>query len=454
MVKSYLKRFRARSWALGARVTTIRRTLRHMIVSLLITVEGSKPEMSRLINVDDSIHLGELANIIEAAFGFSGMATHMYMDSTGPTRNVYATSPGEGEIAEHTVTVADLGPTTFVYDTGANWNMAVEPLGESEIDGPTPLLVDALGPDVVEASGSPAMMTRFHHEARRLTAGLVPNMEVAPLLLSFLPVMSPERILQRLTSADHVTISERIAYVAEELQIDSLSRAAQDPRANMLADEFELFLDSRPELQQIINLDPHPEHNPTLVQAIAEFFSDALIEDEGDDPMQHNLTVILDYVSDGVQLDEHGQLRMEDVRAIAANLGLRGNHVEEHAGPVRALRQVLTIAGVIQEKAHEVRLSPLGQALIDDTPALVDHLVEELPQAFPQAEWPSVLMWLTASSGAQTLLRASTPMPTDVERAADVFVGLGVLEPTNGLTMTGAGQRFLAQLLERHADEV
>ncbi|WP_257183626.1 plasmid pRiA4b ORF-3 family protein [Corynebacterium cystitidis] len=444
----------ASSLPFGARETTIRRTLWDMIVSLLITVEGSKPEMSRLINVDDSIHLGELANVIEAAFGFSGMATHMYMDSTGPTRNVYVSAPTEGEVAEHTVTVADLGPTTYVYDSGANWNMSIEPLGDSEIDGPTPLLVDAMGPDVVEACGGPAMMTRFHHEARRLTAGLVPDMEIAPLLLSFLPVMSPERILQRLTNADHVTISERIAYVAEELQIDSVSRAPEDPRAPMLADEFDHFLAGRPDLQHIMALDPHPEHNPTLVQAIAEFFSEALIEDEGEDPMEHNLSVILEYVADGVRLDDNGQLSMDDVCAIASSIGFGGTRCEEHAGPVRALRQVLTIAGVIQEKAHEVRLSPLGQALIDDTPALVDHLAEELPQAFSRSEWPQVLMWLTASSGAQSLLGPTTPLPADVERAANVFVGLGVLEPSNGLTMTGAGQRFLAQLLERHADEI
>ncbi|WIM67629.1 hypothetical protein QP027_11170 [Corynebacterium breve] len=431
-----------------------------MIVSLLITVEGSKPEMSRLINVDDSTDLGELSNVIEAAFGFSGMATHMYMDATGPTRHVYAPTPSAGELNERTVSVAEIGRTTYVYDSAANWNMAIEPLGHSEIDGPTPLLVDAQGPDVVEACGGPTMMTRFHHEARRLTAGLVPDMEVAPLLLSFLPVMSPERILQRLTHADHITISERIAYIAEEMQIDAASRVPDDPRAPLLADEFDRFLESRPDLQQILSLDPNPEHNPTLVAAIAEFFSENLIEDDGPDPMEHNITVLLDYAAEGLSLTESGQLRPHDVRLIADEMGIAmdpANSTEQPresaVGPLHALRRVLTSAGLIQEQAQQVRLSPLGQVLVDDSPALVSHLANELPRAFDDAEWPRVLIWLAGTTGTRTPCSSLMTLENP-EHATDVFVGLGVLQPTNGHAMTGAGQRFLAQLLERHADEV
>ncbi|WP_018296817.1 IS1096 element passenger TnpR family protein [Corynebacterium lubricantis] len=423
-----------------------------MIVSLLITVEGSKPEVSRLLNVEDSTNLGELANIIEAAFGFSGMATHMYMDSTGPTRHVYAPHPIEGEIAETSVTLAEIGPTTYVYDSGANWNLAIVPLGQSDIDGPTPLLVDALGPDVVEASGGPSMMTRFHHEARRLSAGLVPDMEIAPLLLSFLPVMSPERILQRLSFADHVSVSERISYVAEEMQLDAASRASEDPRAPELSAEFENFLAQRPDLQQIMSLDPRPEHNPTLVAAIAEFFSDNLAERDGYedsfDSMEHNLAVLLDYAAEGLQLTELGELRDDDAHVIADEIGLSPT---AGPGPIEALRQTLTATGILVAQHGELTLSVLGHSLIDDTPALISHLADELPQAFSSTEWPSVLMWLTAFSGAQP---APAPELSDPDRTLDLFVGLGVLSPEPGHSLTAPGQRFLAQLLERHANEV
>ncbi|MHA2790157.1 IS1096 element passenger TnpR family protein [Corynebacterium sp. S7] len=423
-----------------------------MIVSLLITVEGSKPEMSRLLNVEDSTNLGELANIIEAAFGFSGMATHMYMDSTGPTRHVYAPQPSLGEIAEDSVTVAEIGPTTYVYDSGANWNLAIVPLGQSDIDGPTPLLVDALGPDVVEASGGPSMMTRFHHEARRLSAGLVPDMEVAPLLLSFLPVMSPERILQRLSVADHVSVSERISYVAEEMQLNAASRAPEDSRAPQLANEFEHFLEQRPDLQQIMSLDPRPEHNPTLVAAIAEFFSENLADqddyDDGFDVMQHNLSVLLDYAAEGLPLTDAGELREGDARIIGEEIGLSPL---ASARPVDALREALTATKVLESQGGILTLSKLGHSLIDDIPTLVTHLVDKLPQAFPAAEWPSVLMWLTSFSGAHP---GQAPTLSDPERALDVFVGMGVLSPEPGNSMTTSGQRFLAQLLDRHANEV
>ena len=43
-----------------------------MIVSLLMTIEGSQPKVSRLVNVENSMHLGALSHVIDAAFGFSG----------------------------------------------------------------------------------------------------------------------------------------------------------------------------------------------------------------------------------------------------------------------------------------------------------------------------------------------------------------------------------------------
>ena len=54
-----------------------------MIVTLLMTLEGSLPEVSRCINVDDSMDLGSLSQVIDAAFGFSGAATHLYATGSG-----------------------------------------------------------------------------------------------------------------------------------------------------------------------------------------------------------------------------------------------------------------------------------------------------------------------------------------------------------------------------------
>ncbi|QYH19046.1 hypothetical protein JKI95_07060 [Corynebacterium aquatimens] len=250
-----------------------------MIVTLLMSLEDANPEITRCVNVEDSMDLGQLSEVINAAFGFSGAATHLYVTKSGKTRQVYAEVPSAGEGDEVDMTVAKLREITYIYDPTANWNVHVEVLGYSQLDGPTPLLIDASGPDIVEATNGPAMMTRFRAEARRIAAGLEPDMEVTPLLLSFLPVMSPERMLQRLTVTDPVAVATRIGFVAEELFFGAAQDAATDPRALDLANQFEDFLDSRPELRDILENDPMPDRNPTLIAAVAEFFEQHAGED-------------------------------------------------------------------------------------------------------------------------------------------------------------------------------
>ena len=49
-----------------------------MTVSVLMIVEGASPEISRCVNVEETMTLGELAQIIDASLGFTGAATHLY----------------------------------------------------------------------------------------------------------------------------------------------------------------------------------------------------------------------------------------------------------------------------------------------------------------------------------------------------------------------------------------
>lgn len=249
-----------------------------MIVTVLMSLEGANPEISRCVNVDTSMHLGQLSAVIDAAFGFSGAATHLYTVGEGGFRKLYTENPGPEELDEAELSVGDISEMTYIYDPAANWNIAVEVLGQTQLDGPTPLLVDAAGPDIVEATHGPAMMTRFREEARRIAAGLPPNMEVTPLLLSFLPVMSPERILQRVTVADPVSVAARISFVAEDLFFDEDFSKAQHFNQGDLASQFEDFLDSRPDLRHIIETDPQADRNPTLLSAVADFFEDKIGE--------------------------------------------------------------------------------------------------------------------------------------------------------------------------------
>lgn len=107
-----------------------------MITTLLMTLEGSVPEVSRCVNVDDSMDLGTLAQVIDAAFGFSGAATHLYTTGAGELRQVFTEAPGAGESDETAQTVSKFTELTYIYDPTANWNIHVEVLGYSQLDTP------------------------------------------------------------------------------------------------------------------------------------------------------------------------------------------------------------------------------------------------------------------------------------------------------------------------------
>lgn len=428
-----------------------------MIVSLLMTVEKSEPLMSRLVNVEDSMHLGELSQVIDAAFGFSGAASHLYMGQgrEGAPREVLSATPGPGERAEEQVAVSQIKQVTYVYDPSADWNIHVEVLGSSRLDGPTPLLVDALGPDVVEACNGPAMMTRFHAEARRITAGLDPQMDVAPLLLSFLPVMSPELLLQRLAQADQVTVSERISFVAEDLFLDTADAAQADPRTPQFAAEFEDFLDTRPDLREILSYDPSPERNPTLIAAMAEFFEDALgapLPDDTDAVHESFAVVLLEVLVQPrkrLKLTSTGALPPAHVATIATELGLGtpSPHTRESSVPqIRVIRRVLTEAGLLDESAGWLSLTPRGEDFLHD-PAGLEAVLEEVRAGFATVlgaeEWRATLNWLGRLFG----IPHATPTrpPRDEQAAADLMLALGVLEPDGQLTPSGG--MFLALML-------
>ncbi|AWB84926.1 IS1096 element passenger TnpR family protein [Corynebacterium liangguodongii] len=441
-----------------------------MIVSLLMAVEGAEPAISRVVNVDDSMDLGMLAHVIDAAFGFSGGESHVYMAAGEGRSHVIATHPSADEFSEADITVARMEPMTYVYDPSANWNIHVEVLGTSRLDGPTPLLIDAHGPDVVEACNGPALMTKFHTEARRIAAGLDPNMEVAPLLLSFLPVMSPERLLQRLTQADQVTVAERISFVAEDLMIDSAATMEADPLAPEFAADFENFLDSRPDLQDIIAIDPNPEHNPALISAMAAFFEEKLgdlapqppLESPADgapsgshDPVEETIFAALSLFQEPVKLTASGYLPSRAVKELGAILGIdtTAQRPREASHPqVLATRTLLTHAGLIRVSADHVALTQLGdQAVYGLVPFgnLYEPLHRGLERALGAQEWHTVVRWVARENG----MIASGPqrVPDDLDAACALLAALAVLGPfayTGALRLTTGGFRFIERALE------
>lgn len=431
-----------------------------MIVSLMMTVEGSRPEMSRLINVEGSMDLADLSPIIDAAFGFSGLAKHFYMANVDGKSQVYSEWPSTGEFDEEQLTVAEMPLMTYVYDPSANWNIQVERLGVSEIDGPTPLLVDCQGPDIIEPCGGPDLMTAFHLEARRIAAGMKPDMKVSPLLLSFLPVMSPERLIERLSISHHPTVSERIAFTAEDLQLDVEPELEDDPRGAELADQFDDFIDSRPDLQNILSLDPNPERNPTLISAISEFFADEIPEDmlmpatppERFAEIKFNIYTMLDRLLIPRKLTTRGALRADDVRSIATALGYQipsKNPREASIPAVQALREYLTFVGLLTRDGNNLSISALGRSIYDDPERIIEQVVYGFPEYFGNLEWEDILEW--AGFETETLLDVEDiATPTNTQEVVNLFTGLGIFTPASTpyrIEGTHDGRDLLASLL-------
>ncbi|WP_342318672.1 IS1096 element passenger TnpR family protein [Corynebacterium mayonis] len=435
-----------------------------MIVSLLVTVEKSQPLMSRLVNVDDSMNLADLSHVIDAAFGFSGAASHLYMGPArrGGSREVLSATPTAGERAEAEVKISQIDEITYVYDPAANWNIHVEVLGRSHLDGPTPVLIDALGPDVVEACNGPAMMSRFHAEARRLTAGLDPDMEVAPLLLSFLPVMSPERLLQRLTQADQVTVSERISFIAEDMFVGGIAEAVEDSaNAPHLAVDFEEYLASRPDLREILTMDPNPERNPTLIAAMAEFFEKALGTHDEYAANSHSVYEALASVLEEVwsqprkriKLTSTGALPTRSVGQVASKLGRMwvGERPRESSFPeIASIRRALTQAGLLEEDQGWLVITPAGEKMLTQ-PDNLSVLLPQIHRGFEAVlgeEWPRTIRWICARYFIEPFGEVVPMTPRDPHAALALLRALGVMsfEADGTDAMTPAGEEFMSAL--------
>lgn len=459
-----------------------------MIVTLLMTLEGSNPEITRCVNVDDSLDLTQLAGVIDAAFGFSGAASHLFITGSDTFRQVFSESPGAGEADERDVAVSKFTEITYIYDPTANWNIRVEALGPSELGGPTPLLIDAAGPDIIESANGPELMTKFRHEARRIAAGLPPNMEVTPLLLSFLPVMSPERMLDRLTIADPVTVATRVSYVAEELFYDPADQP-QRPHGPTLADEFGQFLDSRPDLQAILEDDPYPDQNPTLLAAVADFFEQRPgphpsgiappgesddVEDNviifpgavaGTDPdfedrFPDTLRALIGLFLEPVKLTKTGKLPVTTIRQMLELLQINariGQPRETTFPSVYDARMLLEGGEFVEERGGALAATELGRMAYEffDTGLNIAEWAAGFEHAFGSKEWKAVLWvladWYGIGADYGITPPASGKVPEKTDQVFRFLVDLGAIEvDARGSTLTGSANRMLQRILSHY----
>lgn len=339
--------------------------------------------------------LGELATVIDAALGFSGAATHLFVSQQGTTRDVFTETPTMDERDEQDLTVSEMPPMTYVYDPSAAWNIEVEVLGPSQLEGPTPMLVDAAGPDVIESCTGPGMMQEFRAQARLLAAGLKPDVDIVTLMFSYLPVMPPERILDRLTLSDPVSVATRIGFVAEELFFDKASEAGNTGDGRNLADHFESFVEDRPELREVLDLDPRPERNPAVITAVSEFFDEIL---SGTPPVQSPTGALKpDFIEimrtltayfvepvphkDGVIQDQSVSLAIERL--------LNFPYVD-------AVVEFLLAAGLIKKSRGKLVLTELADVPFnaeDPATELADNLRRGFEKVLTRPFWRSVVEW-------------------------------------------------------------
>ena len=371
-----------------------------MTVSVLMIVEGTLPEISRCVNVEETMTLGELAQIIDASLGFTGAATHLYVGQEGTQRSVYAEVPGPGEHHEDELTVAEMRPMTYVYDPAANWNIHVEVLGPSNIEGPTPMLIDAAGPDVVEACSGPELMSTFRDQARLLAAGIEPDVETITLMFSYLPVMPPERMLDRMTQADPVSVATRIGNVAEEMFFDEVAAADEEGDGPGLAQHFDDFLQSRPDLLQIIDMDPHPERNPAMINAVTEFFGEvlgdgvlgdpgALMPDSFDDTpdLVEIFAELMRIFSPGVPY-EHGEM--------PAHIALQVRNLTELPFP-NTVADLLLDARLLKKRGGVLTPTKAGLTFLnhpDPLPRTADNIRRGFEGLMGEDVWRSIVEWL------------------------------------------------------------
>ncbi len=361
-----------------------------MTLSVLMVVEGTSPEISRCLNVDEATTLGELAQMIDAALGFSGAATHLFVGKHGTTREVYAEVPGPSELDEEDLTVAQMEPMTYVYDPSANWNVHVEVLGKSHIDGPTPMVVDACGPDIVEECSGPELMTKFRQQARLLAAGVEPDVDTITLMFSYLPVMPPERLLDRLSVVDPVSVATRVGFVAEELFFDKAAAAGEQPGGKGLAQSFDDFISARPDLQEVIDIDPHPERNPAIISAVTEFFDGILGGTDFAEPVGFDDSVQpSDIMAELLEIFEepvpHQGGRVTDTAVVGQILIVLGG------GDARAAVAFLQAGGFVKKVRGTYRLGDNADVSV---PALTEGMRLGMEKIVGKVAWRQAVEWL------------------------------------------------------------
>lgn len=361
-----------------------RRERRADVVTYRVRVDitGSRPPLWRRLELTSDMHLGELHDVLQAAFGWTdshlhrfGSGTEYYGRDTEYYLSPFEVAEGEVGIPEGEVRVAEVlvdpGDKLFyVYDFGDDWHHTVRLEAVLPREGPAPRAVctggrrpgppeDIGGVGGYELHSAATDPTRSGHDEARAEFADVYGPEVDPAWI-------------RSTPFEIDVINEELA------DLEPAGWPAGD-LPGPLADLVHAVRDRREaiRLQRLIGRAMPDE--PTAV--------------DGDTAarMVRPYTWLLDRVGDkGITLTAAGYLPPAHVEAAVAELGLADEWIGEHNRenqtlPVLALRESARTAGLVRKYRGKLLLTARARKLRADPVGLWWHLAEQLPTTSPDA---------------------------------------------------------------------
>ncbi|WJY66897.1 hypothetical protein CAQUA_11070 [Corynebacterium aquatimens] len=148
-----------------------------------------------------------------------------------------------------------------------------------------------------------------------------------------------------------------------------------------------------------------------------------------------------------------GALRAVDVRAIASHLDLpipSRNPRESSVPAVAQLRAFLESIGLLSNDGMQVSISPYARSIYDRPDVVLANVADGFAEVYGLQTWEEILEW--AGFETETLIDPEVVItPDNPEQVVDLFIGLGIFEPTSTryrIEGTPDGRDFLTALLE------
>ncbi|TWF75618.1 pRiA4b ORF-3-like protein [Pseudonocardia hierapolitana] len=355
---------------------SLRRERRTDVVTYRVRVDltGTKPPLWRRLELASDMHLDELHDVLQIAFGWTD--SHLHRFSAGPSTydpdtehylSPFEVEEGERGTPESEVRIdevlADVGDTLYyVYDFGDDWlhSLKLEAVLPRDDTAPRAACTAGRRPGPPEDCGGVPGYELFdaatdpthpHHSAAR-----------AEIIHTYGSDLDVERLAPTPFAIDE--INEALA---------GLPARSTGRLPGPLADLVHVMRDSGEQIRLRKLIDAAALDEPTVIDA------DTAAR------MVRPYTWLLDRVGDdGITLTGAGYLPPVHVEAAVAELGMAKDGIgklnrENHAMPVLSLRESAQKLGLLRKHGGKLQLTARGRRLLADPVALWWHVAERTP---------------------------------------------------------------------------